>query len=279
MNTSTMDTNKSGLTSISEQPNHLRFNKYIINGYRPLCDIPSCFKSLLYMHNESVNIYTHGIGFIYFFSKIFTLTYQTTSSFLLFILFWQGSCFPFSFSFLYHLFMCHHSGKKTYNTLLQLDVFGIYWMTCFGMIPSIYTPLVYFPYLGNLVIAMHLSLSLYLLWGTLHTDSKVGRIVGLTVQYVYRIIFHFLRTFNWAGGDTSVIWRLCLAEVIFASGALVNAFNIPERVLQINGKLLYFINSHTLMHCASILGIYFSQKAVMMDIEWIDSNFPIDNTA
>ena len=274
-----MDTHRR-LTNISEQPTHLQFNKHILNGYRPLCDTASCCKSMLYLHNESVNIYTHFLAFIYFFVKIFqiTLANQTTSSLLPFILFWQGSCIPFLFSFLYHLFMCHQSGKNTYNTLLQLDIIGIYWMSCFGIVPAIYVPLMNYPLSRNTLMLAHLFLSLCFVCRTINSDSKVGRIVGLTVQFVYRVFFHSLRNFEWAGGNPGVIWMLCLAEIIFASGALINAFNIPEKLLQINGKLIYFINSHSLMHFASILGIYFSQRALMRDIEWMQSSFPTDNT-
>ncbi|KAI6652009.1 Progestin and adipoQ receptor family member 4-like [Oopsacas minuta] len=262
-----------GLTSITAQPSYLQFNRYIRYGYRPVCSTMSCIKSLLYLHNESVNIYSHVIAFIYFFSCIFQpgVDLDDPTSMTLYIIFWQGSCLPFLLSVTYHLFMCHNSGFTTYNTLLRFDIFGIYWVACFGIIPAIYIPLIYFPTLANTLIIIHLILSFYLLWKTLYSDTKVERIIGLAIQYIYRILFHSLRLFAWSGGANNSFWYLIQAECIFAAGALINVSNASEKNLPINGKIIYFINSHTLMHYASIAGIYLSLEGLKMDLDWINS--------
>ncbi|XP_076043506.1 uncharacterized protein LOC143026643 isoform X4 [Oratosquilla oratoria] len=44
----------------TEIPRHLQFNPYIDSGYRPLLTARECVLSLLYLHNETVNIITHG---------------------------------------------------------------------------------------------------------------------------------------------------------------------------------------------------------------------------
>ena len=44
----------------SEMPRHLQFNPHILTGYRPLMTIRQCLGSLFYVHNETVNILTHG---------------------------------------------------------------------------------------------------------------------------------------------------------------------------------------------------------------------------
>lgn len=43
-----------------DMPHHLQFNPYIKTGYRPLTSFIGCVQSLFYMHNETVNILTHG---------------------------------------------------------------------------------------------------------------------------------------------------------------------------------------------------------------------------
>ena len=43
-----------------EIPAHLRFNRYVTSHYRPLDDWKGCLRSLFYIHNETVNIFTHG---------------------------------------------------------------------------------------------------------------------------------------------------------------------------------------------------------------------------
>lgn len=263
-----------GLTPISSQPFYLRFNRYIRYGYRPLSNSTLCIKSLLYLHNESVNVYSHAFAFIYFFSRIFQpdLPLDTTASVLLFFLFWQGSCLPFLLSVIYHLFMCHSSGVTTYNTLLRFDIIGVYWMTGFGIISSIYLPLIYFPNLAITCITIHLFLTSYFLWRTLFSaDTKAQRIYGLAIQWGYRIVFHLLRLFSWSGGHPNAIWYLILAEIIFAAGAYANASNFPEKSLPISGKIIYFINSHTLMHYASVAGVYICLQQLIDDLNWMHS--------
>lgn len=48
------------LHKIEDVPNYLRYNPYIKCGYRQQLDIKQCCSSLFYLHNETVNIYTHG---------------------------------------------------------------------------------------------------------------------------------------------------------------------------------------------------------------------------
>lgn len=44
-----------------DMPRHLQFNPYIQGGYRPLLSLSGCLHSLFYVHNETINILTHGI--------------------------------------------------------------------------------------------------------------------------------------------------------------------------------------------------------------------------
>ena len=48
------------LLKIHQIPSHLRFNKYVLTHYRPTTNFMGCLKSLFYVHNETVNILTHG---------------------------------------------------------------------------------------------------------------------------------------------------------------------------------------------------------------------------
>ena len=49
-----------GLLHRRELPKHLQFNPYIDAGYRPLLSIWESLLSIFYLHNETVNIVTHG---------------------------------------------------------------------------------------------------------------------------------------------------------------------------------------------------------------------------
>lgn len=43
-----------------DMPKHLQFNPYIFTGYRPMLSVWGCLNSLFYLHNETINILTHG---------------------------------------------------------------------------------------------------------------------------------------------------------------------------------------------------------------------------
>jgi len=47
-------------TTYDEMPDHLQFNEYIRKGYRKITDWKGCIFSLLFIHNETANIITHG---------------------------------------------------------------------------------------------------------------------------------------------------------------------------------------------------------------------------
>lgn len=53
----------SDLLHWKDMPRHLQFNPYIFTGYRPLLSIWGCIHSLFYIHNETINIITHGKHF------------------------------------------------------------------------------------------------------------------------------------------------------------------------------------------------------------------------
>lgn len=53
--------NKTTLLHWQDMPKHLQFNPYILTGYRPLLTTWGCLNSIFYMHNETINIVTHGM--------------------------------------------------------------------------------------------------------------------------------------------------------------------------------------------------------------------------
>jgi len=53
-------TSPPNLLKLTEVPDYLRFNPFVLTGYRPVADTVSCLRSLLYVHNETANIYSHG---------------------------------------------------------------------------------------------------------------------------------------------------------------------------------------------------------------------------
>ena len=63
----TVSGNQPFLTTWDAAPNHVRDNRFIIRGYRAGAHtFKTSFMSLLSIHNETGNIWTHLIGFIIF---------------------------------------------------------------------------------------------------------------------------------------------------------------------------------------------------------------------
>jgi len=58
------ESNNVRLLTRHDMPEHLRFNPYIVTGYRPTSTFWGSLHSLLYFHNETVNIFTHGESLI-----------------------------------------------------------------------------------------------------------------------------------------------------------------------------------------------------------------------
>lgn len=56
-----------------DMPQHLQFNPYVLTGYRPLQTFKGCVNSLFYMHNETINILTHGEFEIFLFLLLLLL--------------------------------------------------------------------------------------------------------------------------------------------------------------------------------------------------------------
>ncbi|XP_038638821.1 progestin and adipoQ receptor family member 3-like isoform X3 [Scyliorhinus canicula] len=119
------------LYSYEEIPTFLKGNPYITDGYRAYLPSSLCIRSLFVLSNESVNIWSHLLGFFLFFvmglhDTCFLLpsSNSTRDDYIVFIIF--GFCFQFCMlcSAGYHLFCCHHS-EKTSQQWLALDYAGV----------------------------------------------------------------------------------------------------------------------------------------------------------
>ncbi|XP_076043504.1 progestin and adipoQ receptor family member 4 isoform X2 [Oratosquilla oratoria] len=123
----------------TEIPRHLQFNPYIDSGYRPLLTARECVLSLLYLHNETVNIITHGVPMLYILLWWPSLLpwHEITVPYLPWIHL-VSTVSPWVGSTIYHLFMNHKSGESFYRSLLHLDMFGIWITQSFGALTTVY---------------------------------------------------------------------------------------------------------------------------------------------
>ena len=125
--------NPHGLITYAELPEWYKDNEYILAYYRPESHSwLSCLRSLFYLHNESVNIYTHLLpallcvaaqGFMYHaLSRTFAPHIQTLD-YVVFGFYLLCACLMFSLSTTYHTLMNH--SRNVSFLWLRLDYLGI----------------------------------------------------------------------------------------------------------------------------------------------------------
>lgn len=54
------------LLKITEVEDIYRHNPFILTGYRARTSVIGCLKSVLVLHNETINIWSHFLGFLFF---------------------------------------------------------------------------------------------------------------------------------------------------------------------------------------------------------------------
>lgn len=120
-------------------------NPFVLRGYRPLSgSYLQCCASVLRVHNESVNIWTHLLGIPLFLCsgtylwRSLALRYHSPSYYdvVAFGCFFAGVTVCLSLSTLFHTFMSH--SKHAHDNFLLLDFMGILALIVGSWIPGIY---------------------------------------------------------------------------------------------------------------------------------------------
>lgn len=137
MESNTHTASKAGrpvLLSFDEMPEWFRreSNQFILRGYRPISgSAQASFCSWLYMHNESVNIYSHLIPAVFFLlgewyiQQYLAGRYSevTAADFIAFSIFMLTATTCLSLSATYHTLMNH--SQHVERLCLRLDMLGV----------------------------------------------------------------------------------------------------------------------------------------------------------
>uniref|UniRef100_A0A182PW43 Progestin and adipoQ receptor family member 4 n=1 Tax=Anopheles epiroticus TaxID=199890 RepID=A0A182PW43_9DIPT len=251
-----------------DMPQHLQFNPYVLTGYRPLQGVKGCLSSLFYVHNETINILTHGIPIVYILATVpAMMPWEKDYRFLS----WchlVGSVAPWCGSFVYHLFMNLENGEGIYYRLLQLDMLGIWISQSFGALPMV-TATVYclnFPLKWLLII----SYSLLCIWGlfkAMTASSPWQRRLCFLLPFSMRIMLTLLRISKLGGGNPTSLTHVFLQDAVSAVGGVIGAMHIPEKWFP--GSVDIYLNSHNIMHVLVVVAVYSMHQATIRDIEWM----------
>ncbi|XP_062539697.1 progestin and adipoQ receptor family member 4 [Armigeres subalbatus] len=253
-----------------DMPQHLQFNPYVLTGYRPLQGVKGCLSSLFYVHNETINILTHGIPIVYILATVpAMMPWEKEYRFLS----WchlVGSVAPWCGSFVYHLFMNLELGESAYYRLLQLDMFGIWMSQSFGALPMV-TATVFclsWPLKWLLII----SYSLLCIWGlfkAMTASSPWQRRLCFGLPFMMRIMLTLLRISKLGGGNPSSLTHVFLQDAVSAVGGVIGAMHIPEKWFP--GSVDIYLNSHNIMHVLVVMAVYSMHQATIRDIEWMQN--------
>lgn len=150
-------------------PSWQQDNHYIRSGYRPpSASFKRSFASLGYLHNESVNIYSHLLGALGFSISAFLLysiirpRYESASSsdILAFGCFFAGAALCLGMSATYHTISNHSPLVSRFGN--KLDYVGIVFLITGSFIPSIFYGFYCYPHLQQFYwIMVNPSISFY----------------------------------------------------------------------------------------------------------------------
>ncbi|KAF4634173.1 hypothetical protein G7Y89_g3937 [Cudoniella acicularis] len=142
-------------------PSWQQDNHYIHSGYRPASgSFKKSFGSLGYLHNESVNIYSHLLG-AFMFSATGLVLYTvlapryesaSLSDILAFSCFFAGAALCLGMSATYHAISNHSPLVASFGN--KLDYVGIVFFIAGSIIPSIYYGFYCHPHLQQLYWTM-----------------------------------------------------------------------------------------------------------------------------
>ena len=255
--------------SFDELPSWYQDNPFIRSGYRPVFySTWKCIQSLLYLHNETLNIYTHLIPALtvwtlpsYLTAKLDT-NYPYASKADHFILLHNvlAATITFALSASYHTVMCH--SPKVSTLCLRIDYIGILLLTHASFISGIYVGFFHHPQLQTVYWTMITIFALITAVLVLHPRLQgIGLRSFRTAAFVatalsgFAPIGHGLLIYGW-----EVMWKRSGMPWWFAEGAAYGtgvcffASRFPESVTRWRGKFDIWGHSHTIFHLFVVLG-------------------------
>ena len=249
-----------------EIPSWQQDNEYILSGYRQATgSLKRCYESLGYVHNETVNVYSHVIGAaIFLTAPIYTyrglyLRYPLASQadILVFSTFFYGVSICFILSATYHIISNHSPKVQKFGN--QLDYLGIVILMWGSTIPSIYYGFHCDPRLRKIYWANVSVLATLCIVATLHPKFRYPSIrpyraamyAGLGLSAVVFVV-HGILLHGWTVQNRrmSLDW-MGLMALFNLTGAVIYAARVPEKLRPL--KYDIYGSSHQVLHVAVVL--------------------------
>jgi len=238
---------------------------YILLGYREQNKSNlNYLASILKIHNESVNIWTHMMGLLYF---LYIISKNNSYNYII-ILYDLTAALCFLLSTLYHVYMPY--SENNYLLLLHLDLYSIilnittsnilvyyYWFWCYDNIRNYYM----------ILSIVYLSIGLAILLNC-NVIAKYNYILLYFGAYNIFIPLSYIYIYNLTNGNINIVIKYDFSESIcyFVIGFLVYLTKMPE-ILFVK-KFDIVGSSHQLWHVFSSLGTYYFHEEIIKNINY-----------
>ncbi|KAK6529720.1 hypothetical protein TWF281_008883 [Arthrobotrys megalospora] len=255
------------LLSFQEIPDWHKDNEFILHGYRPeFKSARACFNSLYYLHNETVNIYTHLIpaaltilaeGFFFqYLDKYYPKA--TKADHIIFAFFILTAVICYLISSTYHTMMCH--SEHISHLWLRVDFVGIVILTLGDFVSGIYLVFYCEPRLQKIYWSMILSLGAvccFILLNPKYQGLKYRTFRALTFVCTglsgFAPLAHGIKLFGFEQMmKQSGMPYYMLEGLLLIIGASFYATRIPESKWP--GKFDIWFSSHQIFHVFVVLG-------------------------
>ena len=251
---------------IDESRDFQKFNKHIIFGYRVNFSKVQCLKSIFMITNETVNIWTHLLGSLYFlYSTIDMNCYvlpsfsnSTSVDYFIMTVFCLSYTLCLMLSTLYHVFNCH--SEKYYIMWLNNDRLGI----TLGLLGS-YIPSIYYGFYHERLLKIFYTSSILIMIAfiiiyqlTTHRYNRNDAVI--VIFYILVAMFGVIPTIHFImlhGHTHSIVLqfvpRILIMYLLIFSGYCFYHSQLPERLVL--GLFDYMGASHQIWHLFVLLSL------------------------
>ena len=259
-------------------PHWLQDNAFLTDAHRPpMHSFTGCFKSMFRMHTETLNIWTHLLGFIFFlmlclgiyvhrdyitflFEDIEVYKLPATEQAML-LCFFLGAMVCLSCSTLFHLFGNH--SQDVYRLFSRLDYTGIAILITGSSIPAYYygfycSLMAQFVHIG-VISVLCIACVIISLWKKFGTPKyRPLRFATFVLFGLYGFIPGIHVALREGFNQQHVVQALIGMAVmggVYILGAVIYVLRVPERFFP--GKFNTWASSHQLFHicvvCAALI--------------------------
>ncbi|XP_012992400.1 progestin and adipoQ receptor family member 3a isoform X2 [Esox lucius] len=269
------------LYTYEQIPVFLRDNPYITDGYRAYLPSRLCIKSLFILSNETVNIWSHLLGFLLFFTmgiydmvSVLPGTGASREDYVIYSigLFCFQLCLLCSVGF--HLFCCHRS-EKTGRRWMALDYAGIFIGTLGCYVPGVFHAFYCNNYWRQVYLVTVLAMILAVFFAQIHPHYLSKQWQHLrSVMFCSVAGYSVIPTLHWVwlnGGFSSELVQAFIPRVLgmYAIAALAFVFyvsKVPERYFP--GQLNYLGSSHQVWHVLLVLMFYWWHRSALLILDY-----------